>query len=154
MLKRIIFYFKEYIMEEKRGKKAKYIIYAQSGFLLNIDLEKTLEDYPTELIKSIRKKLNESIPNLTEKYNCNAHYFGYCKNKDADRVYIYLQKKQLRIDLQLDKKYINEIKNNGFEIVRVENNFQDQKGWITGWHVPHSTKDLTIIMNYLTKVFE
>ncbi len=141
-------------MEGKRGKKAKYIIYAQSGFLLNIDLKKTLEGFPTELIGSIRKKLNESISNLTEKYNCNAHYFGYCKNKDVDCLYIYLQKKQLRIDLRLSQQYINEIQSNGFEVVKVNNNFQDEKGWITGWHIPQSTKDITIIMKYLTKVFE
>lgn len=75
-------------MKQKRGKKAKYITYAQWGLLEDNDWKQTLRNYPTELICSIRKKLKEAFPDLTEKFNCNSHYFGYWRGNDPDKLYL------------------------------------------------------------------
>lgn len=139
-------------MKQKRGKKAKYIIYATAGFLENVDWEQTLEDYPTELVCSIRKKLKETVPDLTEKFNYNYPYFGYRQGNGPDKLYLYIQKKSIKIDIQISKEYKKEIEMEGFEI-REANNFQAREGWITGWYIPQSTKDITVIMKWLTKPF-
>ena len=102
---------------------------------------------------------------MSEKFNTSNKppYFGYSVGDGKDKAYIYVQKKNLRIDLDLRRKneidldlrrkYEEEIRNEGFKVNFV-NNFQGQDGWLTGWYVPHSTKNINVVVKYLSKVFE
>ncbi len=127
-----------------------------------------LKKYPIELLCVIRKQLLSVVPRLTEKFNPTTpglRYFGYkIRNRDAakndfskcsygsDKAYIYIQKKNLHIDLDIDKKFKQELIKAGYE-VRYSNNYQDQRGWLTGWYVPHSTKNIKKVMKWLLMAF-
>jgi|WetSurMetagenome_2_1015567.scaffolds.fasta_scaffold415626_2 hypothetical protein len=139
-------------MAQRKGKKAKYVTYAQKGLLEDDIWKKILKDYPTELLCSLRKNL-KSVPGLTEKFNRKTRYFGYCTGNDKDRLYIYVQKKRLQIDLCIDKENEKKIKDDHFEVVFV-NNFQGRNNWITGWRVPHNAENKEIVMKWLLKAFD
>ena len=141
-------------MKGQRGKKGIYVIRAKRGLLNDTIWRCTLKNYPISLICLIRERLLKKIPGLTEKFNSNSRYFGYWTGDDKDRVYIYVQKKQLVIDLYISN-YATTLKKQGFKI-KPRNNFQGQKGWLTGWHVPHSisTKKLSEAVKCLCKAFE
>lgn len=126
-------------MKENRGKQAKYLVCAEKGLLKDSVWKRTLKDYPTDLVCSIREQLLKKVPGLTEKFNTNSRYFGYWTGADKDRVYIYLQRKELRIDLCVGRRFEAELRRAGFE-VRYVNNFQGRAGWLTGWRVPHRSK--------------
>lgn len=106
---------------------------------------------------------------MTEKFNPTTpglRYFGYkVRNRDAakndfskrsygpDKAYIYIQKKNLRIDLDIDRKFEQELRKAGYE-VRYSNNYQGRAGWLTGWYVPlFSTKDIKKVMKWLLMAF-
>jgi len=95
----------------------------------------------------------ESIPNVTEKFNNRLRYFGYWTGTDKDRIYIYVQKKNLRIDLYISRDFESEIRNIGFKVNYV-NNYQGRAGWLTGWQIPHSTTKVETIMKWLCKAFK
>lgn len=123
------------------------------GLLADTYWRSDLRDYPTELLFRIRKSLLKSIPQLVEKFTVSQHRFGYGKCYDKDRAYIYVQKKDLRIDLCISREHEKDLQNQGY-IVKYQNNFQGRAGWLTGWYVPHSAEDLGQIVNWLCKTFE
>jgi hypothetical protein len=127
-------------MKKSRGKKGMYLIYPDNGIGLVEDnkWEESLYKYPDGLIGQIRLKLKEHLPDLNEKFNSNSRYFGYYVKDDKDRVYIYVQKQRVVIDLDISPDdYIPALENNGFS-VKPRKNFQYYNGWLTGWQVPHS----------------
>jgi len=140
-------------MKEKRGKKAKYLVCAVKGLLKDSVWKKTLKNYPTGLVCSIREQLLKNVPGLTEKFNTNSRYFGYWTGADKDRAYIYVQKKDLRIDLDICTKREADLQKAGFE-VRYIHNFQGRNRWLTGWRVPHTTTNIRAVVKWLLKAFE
>jgi hypothetical protein len=139
-------------MKEKRGKKGKYLVLAKKGLVEDSVWKRTLKKYPTDLVCSIRVQLLKEVPGLIEKFNTNARYFGYSGETDKDRAYIYVQKKDLRIDLHISQDSKAELEKAGFE-VRFIDNFQGKAGWLTGWRVPHTTKNIKTVMAWLLKAF-
>ena len=148
--------------------KGNKIYQAKKGLLKDKYWRGSLKNYPTDLLCAIRNALEESIPGLAEKFNPTTpglQYFGY-KVRDRDvskydfskgcyssaKVKMYVQKKDLRIDLAIDRKYEHELQNAGYR-VRYANNFQGRAGWLTGWYVPHATKDIRKVMKWLVMAF-
>ena len=140
-------------MKKQRGKKSKYLIRSKSGLLENCIWQLSLQDYNTSLISLIRNELLNRIPGITESFNTNSRYFGYWIGEDKDRLYIYVQKKHLRIDLCIDNRHEKEIVKDGFEVV-FANNFQGRDDWVTGWRVPHNTKNIEAVLKWLCYAFE
>jgi len=140
-------------MKGQRGKKGTYVIRAKRGLLNDTTWRRTLKDYPTSLICLIRERLLKKIPGLTEKFNSNSRYFGYWIGDDKDRVYIYVQKEQLVIDLCISSDFATTLNKQGFR-VKARDNFQGRAGWLTGWQVPQSTTDVNFVVNSLCKAFE
>jgi len=141
-------------MKEKRGKQAKYVICAEKGLLKSSVWKRKLKDYPTDLVCSIREQLLKKVPGLTEKFNRNSRYFGYwtSADKDKDKAYIYVQKKDLRIDACISQDLEPDLQKAGFE-VRYVNNFQGKVDWLTGWRVPHNTTNIKTVVKWLLKAF-
>jgi len=140
-------------MKGQRGKRAIYVIRAKKGLLAKTHWHRTLQAYPTSLITLVREKLQKKIPGVTEKFNSNSRYFGYWIRDDKDRVYIYMQKKQLVIDLCISSDFATTLKKQGFK-VKPRDNFQGQKGWLTGWQVPHSITKIDFVATQLCKAFK
>jgi len=140
-------------MRVRRGKKPKYLIRAESGLLDDPIWKLALQGYPTPLICSLRQELLKEVPGITESFNTNSRYFGYWRKDEKDRLYIYVQKKNLRIDLCIDPNNKRDLENKGFKIKR-HKNFQDHSGWLTGWQVPHEAEDIKTVMKYLVMSFE
>jgi hypothetical protein len=138
-------------MKGQKGKKGIHVIRAKEGLLAKTHWQRTLQAYPTSLITRVRKKL-EKIPGITEKFNSNSRYFGYWIGDNKDRVYIYVQKKKLRIDLYIDRKFEENISK---EISKVDyvNNWQGKAGWLTGWQVPQSTTNIDMVVKWLCNAF-
>ena len=139
-------------MKGKRGKKGKYLVRAEKGLVKDSEWKPALKNYPTDLVCSIREQLLEKVPGLTEKFNRSSRYFGYWTGTDEDRAYIYVQKKDLRIDVHISQDLAADLQKAGFE-VRFTNNFQGRARWLTGWRVPHSTKNIKTVMTWLLKAF-
>ena len=146
------------------------IFKAKIGLLPKTYWQSDLRDYPTNLLRTIRKQLEKSVPRLTEKFNPTTHslrYFGYRIKKSKsisdiskkayseDKAYIYVRPEMLEIDLKIDQRFANDIEGDGFE-VRPKTNYQarDRSRWVTGWQVPHSTDDIATVMKWLCKAFE
>jgi hypothetical protein len=142
-------------MKGHRGKKSINVICAKKGLLGEKVWKPILKRYPTSLVCLIRERLLKKIPDITEKFNRNSRYFGYWVGDDKDRVYIYVQKKQLVIDLYIstDSDFTTVIKERGFKI-KPRSNFQGHAGWLTGWQVPQSTTDIDQIADWLCKAFK
>jgi len=140
-------------MKGLRGKKGKYLTCAKKGLLKDHVWKRALKGYPTDLVCSIREQLAKQVPGLTEKFNCGSRYFGYWTGTDKDRLYIFVRKKDLSILLDVSCDCENEIRSDGFEVHYI-NNFQGRAGWLTGWRVPHTTKNIRSIMKWLLKAFE
>lgn len=140
-------------MKKSRGKKPKYIVFSDNG-LLKEECLKTLKDYTTSLLCSIRKELSNKIRGLNEKFNYRSRYFGYWRGDDKDRLYIYVQKKYLRIDLCIDReKYEKDVIQDGFKVHFI-NNFQGRNNWLTGWLVPHDTAKLDVVIKWIFQAFD
>ena len=140
-------------MKGQKGKKGIYVIRAKRGLLSDRTWRRTLKGYPTSLICQIRERLLKKIAGLTEKFNSNSRYLGYWIGDDKDRVYIYVQKEQLVIDLCISSDFATTLNKQGFR-VKARDNFQGQKGWLTGWQVPQSTTDVNFVVNWLCKAFK
>ena len=140
-------------MKGQRGKKGIYVVRANKGLLSRTHWQPDLHGYPISLISLIREKLQKKQPGITEKFNSNSHYFGYWLGDNKDRVYIYVQKKQLVIDLSISPDFVTAIKRQGFK-VKSRDNFQEQNGWLTGWQVPQSTANVDLVINWICKAFE
>jgi hypothetical protein len=140
-------------MKGQRGKKAKYVKYAEKGLIKDGVWKKILQSYPSTLIKAIRQRLIAEIPNLNEKFNTKSRYFGYYTKDNEDRLYIYVRKEKLRIDLCISRDFEAAIRNDGF-IIKYLNNYQGRNGWLTGWHVPQSTTDVKTVLKWLCKAFK
>ena len=136
----------------KKNRRSTNILSANVGLLKDVEWKKFLQDRNTTLLCSIRKSLASKISGLTEKFNKQSRYFGYWIGTDKDRVYIYVQKKGLRIDLFIKKNNSKEIRKR-FK-VKFVNNFQGKAGWLTGWYVPYSTKNINFVVQYLSKAFK
>ena len=145
------------------------IYQAKIGLLEDKYWRNSLKNYPTDILCEIRNQLEEAVPGLAEKINPTTpglQYFGY-KVRDRDaakndfskqsyssaKVKMYIQKENLRIDLAIDRKFEQELQKAGY-VVRYANNFQGRAGWLTGWYVPHSTKDIKKVMKWLVMAFE
>jgi hypothetical protein len=139
-------------MKGKRGKKGKYLVLAKKGLVEDSVWKRTLKNYPTDLVRSIRVQLLKEVPGLTEKFNTNARYFGYSTGTDKDRAYIYVQKKCLLINLNISRDSEAGLREANFE-VRFIDNFQGKTGWLTGWRVPHTTSNIETVMTWLLKAF-
>lgn len=137
-------------MKANRGKKGKYVIHAKRGLLDEKDWASALEKYPTSLVCLIRANLLKKIPSINEKFNCNSHYFGYWIGNDKDKIYIYVQKKQLVIDMCISPDCITDIEKLGFKI-KPRANFQGRADWLTGWEIPQSTTNVRQIVDWLCK---
>jgi len=140
-------------MKGQKGKKGIYVIRAQRGLLSERTWRCTLKDYPTSLICLIRERLLKEIASLTEKFNSKSRYFGYWQGTERDKAYIYVQKKNLVIDLQIDTDYVSDLEKEGF-VIKPRDNFQAQNGWLTGWQVTQSTTDVDRVVKWLCKAFE
>jgi len=141
-------------MKKIHGKKGMYLIYPTNGTGLVEDYkwEKYLDKYPDVLLKQIRKDLSERLPKLNEKFNYKSKYFGYCVKDEKDKLYIFVQKNDLCILLDISRDYEEEIRSAGFKI-RHWHNFQGRNGWLTGWYVPHSTTNVHVVMKHLLRAF-
>ena len=137
----------------KKLRKSKNIILSEKGLVQDSVWKPELKNYPTKLVCLIREKLIKEMPRINEKFNTYGHYFGYWMGGSADKVYIYIQKKKLRIDLCIGREHEEEIRTAGFDIEYVDN-FQGRVGWLTGWHIPHDTKKMSVVIKWLLKAFE
>ena len=136
--------------KEIKGKKGKYLVYAEKGLLKKSVWKPKLKNYQTDLVCSIREKLDE-VQRLTEKFNTKSRYFGYWIGTNKDRAYIYVQKKGLRIDLDISRDFEANLKEEDFEVHFIKN-FQYRAGWLTGWRVPPTTS-IERVMKWLLKSF-
>ena len=140
-------------MKGQHGKRAIHVIRAKKGLLAKTHWQRTLQAYPTSLITLVREKLQKKIPGITEKFNSNSRYFGYWNGDDKDRIYIYVQKKNIVIDLNIELSCVSELEKEDF-VIKPRDNFQGQAGWLTGWQVPHSTTKIDFVVTQLCKAFE
>jgi hypothetical protein len=140
-------------MKAQRGKKAKYVKYTEKGLLKDGVWKKILQSYPTTLIKTIRQRLIAEIPNLNEKFNTKSRYFGYYTKDNEDRLYIYVQKEKLVVDLCIQSNLKDTLVTHGFQF-RPRDNFQAKHDWLTGWHVQQSTTDVKTVMKWVCRAFD
>lgn len=129
------------------------IIQTDIGLLPNKIWKSQLRNYPTDLLTLIRKSLLEKVPDLGEKFNPTGLYFGYRVGNRKDQAYIYVQKKNLIIDLCISRNFTTELKKPGFE-VKHRDNFQGRAGWLTGWRIPQSTLNPKPAVKWLCKALE
>ncbi len=139
-------------MKGQRGKKAKYEKYAEKGLLDDSIWKKTLRRYPTDLIEAIRQRLKAEIPHLNEKFNTIGRYFGYYKDYNEDRLYIYACRDMLIVDLSISEDLKSDLEARGF-IINLRDNFQAKKGWLTGWQCPNPNTDIETVMKWICKAF-
>ena len=111
----------------------------EGGLLPNELIKDALYGYPTELVFYLRERLASEFPRLREKLNAKRcyRYLGYA-NGQTDALYVYVQKRLLRIDIKLPQVRVAELRQCGFQVLPVKN-FQWKAGWITGWRVPNDT---------------
>ncbi len=126
---------------------------AKSTLLDDCFFQPELQEYSITVLDKIRKTLAVVVPGLSEKFNTSSLYFGYRAGEDEDKAYIYVQKKNLVIDLDIEPSYTSELEKEGFTINK-RDNFQSQAGWLTGWQVPHSTNKIEAVIKWLRKAFE
>jgi hypothetical protein len=141
------------MVKKRRGKKAKYLVYAERGLLEDNKWRRSLKNCPTELLCRVRRELARRVPGLNEKFNRRCCYFGYWSRDGEDRLYLFVQKKRLSILLRISRDFEKAIHKNGFEVHFI-NNFQGRAGWLTGFRVLHDTKNVNTVMKWLLKAFE
>ncbi len=129
------------------------IIQTDTGLLADKIWKAQLRNYPTDLLSLIRKLLLAKVPDLGEKFNQAGLYFGYRVGNRKDKAYIYVQKKNLIIDLCISPNFTTEVKQDGLE-VKHRNNFQGKDDWLTGCRIPQSTLDPKPAVKWLCKALE
>ncbi len=137
----------------RKPNRSKNIVAVDIGLLKDSVWKYELHGYPTSLICLIRKRLLKRIPGITEKFNRNSRYFGYWTGGEKDRAYIYVRMKDLRIDLCIGRDSERAIRGEGFEVSYV-NNWQGRADWLTGWHVPHSRKNVNRVVARVCEAFK
>lgn len=140
------------IGDKNRGRKSKNVIFSESGLLDERVWHFALQGFHTELICAIRQELIKRIPDLMEKFNTYKRYFGYWRGRDKDRAYIYVQKKNLLLDVCIDPAYVTDLRNQGFRVDPREN-FQGSNNWLTGWKIPQDYKNIEKIVPWIYKAF-
>ena len=115
------------------------------GLLPKEVIKRVLRNYPIECIFAIRSRLSEACPGLREKLNRNSRYLGYGRIDASDRLYIYVRKKELLIDIRLPANRAAKLRASGFKVCH-RDNFQGKAGWLTGVLVPHDTDKLQMIV--------
>lgn len=148
---------KEYEMVQHVTRKQTWaggkIIQTDVGLLADKMWKAQLINYPTELLSLIRKSLMEKVPDLSEKFNQAGLYFGYRVGNRKDKAYIYVQKKNLVIDLCISRNFTTELKKHGFG-VKYRDNFQGRADWLTGWRIPQSTLNPKPAVKWLCKALK
>lgn len=137
----------------QRTRSGNEIIQTDTGLLEDTAWKFEFCPYPIELLCSIRQALVETVPGLAEKFHPKLRYFGYRVGADKEKVYIYVLKKKLIIDLCINPSFIEELRRTGFK-VKPRNNFQGQRGWLTGWEVPQSTLNIKPVVKWLCKALK
>jgi hypothetical protein len=92
------------------------------------------QNRPPDLAQRIRQELAARVTGLAEKVNVGSLYFGFRKGRGSDALYIYVQKKNLLIDIRLSRAHVGQLKAEGYE-VRERRNYQREAGWLTGWRI-------------------
>ena len=128
------------------------ILQSHLGLLPKEHWAQVLESHPTGLLCSVRERLVQVVPGLTEKFNVSSRYFGYCVQGEMDRAYVYVQKQKLVIDLCISPDCAKDLRQAGFT-VRPRRNFQGNAGWLTGWQVAHSAQKVDTITAWICKAF-
>ena len=143
----------EQTITRQRTRSGNEIVQTNIGLLEDTAWKFEFCPYPLELFCSIRGALAETVQGLAEKFHPKLRYFGYRVGASKERAYIYILKKKLIIDLCISPAFISEIRRDGFE-VRPRNNFQGQRGWLTGWEVPQSIRDIKPVLKWLCKALK
>lgn len=115
-------------------------------------------NYPADSIRQLillRIDLAKRIPAITEKVNGKTHYFGYRLGQSAQRLYIYVQRKKIVVDINIDK---NQVEKLGYKVT-CRNNFQRRAGWpTTGWEIPYEKlsedQERKRILDVMSQVFQ
>lgn len=138
---------------KQKGKASKYVIYSERGLLKDDQWKSHLKNRPLQLVTKIRSHLKKRIPGLADKFNYKSRYFGLRVKDDKDRIYIYVQKCKLLIDVDIDQSCSSDLEKAGFQ-VKPRDNFQAKVGWLTGWLVPHDTEKINVVLKWINKAFE
>ena len=134
-------------------RKSRNVVRADKGLVDEVEWRAYLKGYPVDLALEIRRRLKRNVEGLAEKFNRKSRYFGYRRCGGPDVVYIYIQKQRLRIDLRIQRKYEEELRRSGFT-VHYSHGFQGRAGWLTGWRVPHETRNTEVVLKWIQKAFE
>lgn len=138
------------IQGESRPMKQQQVLKAD-GLLSDEDLG-SLQGYPSDLWRYLRRQMASKRPSLREKLNPRSRYLGYSSGR-SDTIYIYVQKQRLLMDLRLSADRADEIRAQGFEVIP-RNNHQGRNGWLTGLRVPHDTDKRNEIVELLLEALQ
>ena len=127
------------------GSDVSYVIDGEGGLVDNETIKYKLQGYPIDLAIQLRDRLVSELPGLREKLNFNSKYLGYANENRSDALYVYIQKKQLVLDVRVSKDDAEKLRIQGFK-VNPRNNYQCRTGWLTGLAVPHDTNKLDVIV--------
>lgn len=122
-----------------------YLIKGDEGLLELNTIKQKLHGYPLGLAIQIRDQLASKIPTLHEKLNVNSKYLGYSNGNQRDVLYVYIQKKQLVLDIKVSKDEAEKLRDQGVRI-NPRNNYQCRAGWLTGISMPHDSNKLNAVM--------
>lgn len=116
-------------------------------------IQNTLQGYPLDKLLKIRKRLLDRFPGLHEKLNCNGRYFGYALDNQSDALYVYVQKKQLLLDIKVSKDEAEHLRSKGYKVT-LRDNYQGQRGWLTGVCIPHEAGDIDAVVDLAVMALE
>jgi hypothetical protein len=132
--------------QDKSDKRQiSYLIKGEEGLAEINTIKLKLQGYPLDLAFQIRSQLAAHFPALREKLNFNSNYLGYSNGNQSDALYVYIQKKQLVLDIRVSKEEVERLRNQGVR-VNPRNNFQSKAGWLTGVSLPHDSDKLNVVM--------
>ena len=101
--------------------------------------------YPLATVLELRAKLKQACPELREKLNSNSRYLAYAVGSGSDRLYVYIMRHGLVLDLRIPKDKAEQVRAKGFA-VRERDNYQGRAGWLTGVRVAHDTGRLAEVV--------
>jgi hypothetical protein len=126
-----------------------------SGLLPDNVWNPYLTDFDALRVSFLRHGLVANVPGLCESFNKKVpRYFGYFKKNERDNLYIYIQKKKLVVDINLNPNFANYLISLGFT-VSLRRNLQERDGWLTGWDIPNEIIGVKRqqILAFMVKVF-